>query len=195
LIYEYPEIEKDYPMTCFGAPKRHSEFYPLRDSRDKEWTENYNNRKARIAEGGTFIFCGPRGVGKTQQAISVMGYLYKVMRKTVRYATAYDITKGVFGRYNMSKHEIDKLGAPVDYFAPTLLIIDALEILKGSDAETRELNSLIDKRYGEPSKATILITNDLPSTLGEFLGESVVDRANETGGVIVFKGRSFRGQE
>ena len=190
--FEVHKGELTYPMTCFGAMKRHSDFLPLRDSVDTRWTENYNRRKIAVSNGGVYIFCGDRGTGKTQQAISIMGYFYKVLRKTVLYSTAYDITKGVYSRFNMGKAEKECSDMPTDYLRPSLLVVDAMEVLKGSDAENREMNSIIDKRYGDQAKATILITNDLPETIGEFLGESVVDRANETGGVIFFQGKSFR---
>ena len=186
--WNVPEIEHEYPLTWYGASKRHSDFVPLRDSTDEKWTKLYSHRKELMSKGGTFIFCGDRGRGKTQMAVSIMGYFHKVLRQTVRYCTAHDAMKSITSRFSITSDTKTTL----DFESPKLLILDACEVIKGSDFEIRELNSIIDKRYGEPVLSTIIITNDLPERIGEMLGESVVDRANETGGVFVFTGDSYR---
>ena len=187
-----PECEYSYPLTCYGAMKRHSDFLPAVHSTDKKWTEKYNERKKKMENGGVYIFCGNRGAGKTQMAVSIMGYFHKKLKRTVRYITAHNAIKAIKARFGSFGGDV-LLNDQAKFFdTVSVLVLDAVEILKGSDFEIRELNSIIDTRYGDPLFVTIIITNDKPEMISEILGASVVDRANESGKVYVFSGDSFR---
>ncbi len=53
------------------------------------------------------------------------------------------------------------------------------------------LNRIIDKRYGL-ERDTLLIGNVLPSGLPKALGDSIMSRARETGGVLECPWPGFR---
>jgi len=55
----------------------------------------------------------------------------------------------------------------------------------------RIIELVVDLRYGD-MKPTILIANTSVDNLAGVVGESVLDRCNELGGVLVFDWSSFR---
>jgi len=183
------------PMTDFGASKRHSDFRPLRDNDSEQWLSIYQEAKNALKYGGTFAFVGERGNGKTQAAISLMAYFNYNFDLSVRYTTAHDLFLALMGTF--SGHERGK-GEPnpaESFFGAKMLVIDALEVRKESAFEMRELSNLIDKRYGDPKKITVLISNDKPENLAEFIGISSIERMKEDGGIITFTGNNFRRKE
>jgi len=177
-------------LTTSGFPQRHSEFRPV-DSKCEEWAERYERLKPIVLGGGILFFIGKRGTGKTQIATTLSGYAL-TNKKRVKYLKAYEVFEGLMGRYEKDNNY---RGFIKDIIKVDILIIDALEVRKGSEFENRELNYIIDKRYDNPNATTILIANDTADSLKAFLGVSVFSRTEEVGGVITFNGRSFRKKE
>jgi DNA replication protein DnaC len=72
-----------------------------------------------------------------------------------------------------------------------MLVIDAFEVRGDSQFENRMMDHIIDKRY-DAMLATIVISNDKPEVLSSALGQSIMDRIAQTGGMIEMDGESFR---
>ena len=72
-----------------------------------------------------------------------------------------------------------------------LLIIDEVQERGNTAWEDRILTHIIDKRYSD-LKPTIVIANLTADALAAGLGESIVSRMQETGGIIEVTGESHR---
>ena len=57
----------------------------------------------------------------------------------------------------------------------------------------RELRELIDTRYREDQKPTLLLTNVKPNGLRDALDYSILDRIRENGAILQLWGTSYRG--
>lgn len=179
-------------LESFGVSKRHASFRPKNHSTCDDWLARYESIKETSMFGGIFALIGERGTGKTQLACSILGYRYYVHNDSVFYTTVNDLVQSLIGSASGGNTTGEKLFVG-NYVKPKVLVIDAFEIRKNSEFEIREINNLIDKRYGYPEKVTFLISNDTEDSLMEFLGESAISRMNETGGFLLpFVGKSFR---
>lgn len=177
-------------LTDFGAPKRHASFSPMENSECVVWSERYEKLKTYSDSGGTFVLIGINGGGKTQLSVSLMGYFFYKIEKTVMFIKACELTL----RLRESKNGGEKtyFSLVSQFIRPDLLVIDALENIKGSETDSMELNHIIDKRYEYGGKTTLLTTDQTEKATKELLTGSVVNRMSESGGWMVFDGMSFR---
>jgi DNA replication protein DnaC len=118
-------------------------------------------------------------------ATTLGGYML-TKKKTVRYIKAFDIFNGIVESFTERTGFVSPL-IKCDY-----LVIDSMELRKGSEFENRELNNIIDKRYDGLTKTTIIISNDTEHSIQAFLGSSAWSRASQCGGSIIFDGKCFR---
>lgn len=179
------EITKQLILNNF--PERHSVFR-ITESKCDKWSRVYQRLKPITKEGGIFLFLGKRGTGKTQMATTLSGYFLRD-KKTVRYIKAYDIFSGIVESYHTGDSVVSKL------IKSDVLVIDAVELRKGSEFENRELNHIIDKRYDGLELITIIISNDTQESIKAFLGDSTWSRVEQYGGVVTFDGKNFRERE
>jgi DNA replication protein DnaC len=77
------------------------------------------------------------------------------------------------------------------YLAPSLLVIDAIEVRSDSSFENLFLDHLIDTRYDQV-KDTILVGNLDEKQFAAAMGLSIVDRIHECGIKIICNWQSFR---
>ena len=75
-----------------------------------------------------------------------------------------------------------------------LLFIDELDATNDTVFDQRELKQLLDWRYSQGNKPTILLTNLPPDRLSDAIDISILDRVMDGGGLIELKGASKRGQ-
>lgn len=181
---------KNEAMHKAGCQERHRLFSPLQDSSCMEWSERYAKMKTALANGGMYAFIGKRGTGKTQMAVSLIGHFIYNLGKSCKYTEAYDIYESI--KQSFAGGELKEARNRKNFVDPDVLVIDALEVRAESAFENRELNYILNKRYGYPSKITILISNDTKQSFADFVGTSTVSRMDETGGFITFNGKSFR---
>lgn len=151
--------------------------------------------------GGIVAIIGDRGPGKSQYAawaIREFIFRYGLEAKNWRADDLFDALRTRFGKSQRAPKAPDQATEPADEarrilrFAP-LVVIDELHDRCETDWERRELERIIDHRYGA-QLATLLIANLDTAGLGELLGPSTLDRMHERGGVYTFGWASLRRQ-
>ena len=176
-------------MAESNIPKRHN-LFESSSSTDPEWDKKYCYMKERLNKRGIFIFCGPRGTGKTQMTACLMKVFVKSNLLSAKYCSIMDIFIALKATYNGEGKEHEVLHS---FVRPALLVIDECHERSESKWENTMFTHLIDKRYACHKLCTILISNLMPDALLASLGASILDRANETGGVVAFDNvRNFR---
>lgn len=130
---------------------------------------------------------GGRGTGKTRMAA-------EIIRDRLPIPSYYTTAMGIFLRireaYAKASNETES-GIVNQLSTCLLLVIDEIQERSNSEWEDRIITHIIDRRYGE-QKPTIIIGNLRPDAMAASLGDSIVSRANESGGIIQFIGQSFR---
>jgi len=171
-------------------PQRHIE---RNDHIGQGWLDVCADVSQRVEKGGALIvLCGPRGTGKTQivtEAASVVCAQYPNDDMPCVYETAIGAFVGI--RAAM-KGDAGEEGAVKRLVLPQLLVIDDFQDRGETEWEDRILTHVIDRRYQEPSKSTLIVTNLEPRAAADSLGPSVMDRARECGKFIECKWASFR---
>lgn len=136
---------------------------------------------------------GPRGTGKTQMAtVASAEYQRKMIPHGIvgvaRYARAMEFFMSVKEAYSASTSERD---AFEPFVRPRLLILDEVQVRNESKWEDNALTYLVDARYGA-CKRTILISNQTVEGFTESMGDSIMSRISESGGVILCNWKSYR---
>jgi DNA replication protein DnaC len=72
-----------------------------------------------------------------------------------------------------------------------LLVLDEIQERGNTSWEDRIITHILDRRYGD-LMPTVIIANLTKETLADCLGESIVSRMQETGGVMEITGKSHR---
>jgi DNA replication protein DnaC len=101
---------------------------------------------------------------------------------------------GIFLRIRdaYAKRTSETEGSIVDELSKCrLLVIDEIQERSSSEWEDRIITHIIDRRYGA-TLPTIIIGNLTPEFMEKNLGESIVSRVSETGGIIEMTGKSHR---
>lgn len=166
-------------------PKRH-EFAVVGLS--GEWFETKDALISKLGSGFTVALVGGRGNGKTQIGVELIRHLSRDYKQS-RYCTAFEFFMEVKAGYN------DQGGTEKEVIRsfqnPILLVIDEISKRSESEWENRLLYELINRRYND-MKDTLIISNQDGATLEEALGDSIVSRMRETGGIIECVWDSFR---
>lgn len=149
-----------------------------------------NKFKAMQDNGGSMIFYGTCGTGKTHLACAIANHIVSEKKGNVLYSKVYDVTASVKNSWSgkgATESEVIK-----QYTKPDLLIIDEVGVQFGSEAEQMILFRILNKRY-EDIKPTIIVSNLDEGGLTKFLGERLIDRMYEGGGgMVAFNWESHR---
>lgn len=163
------------------------------------WSKALAVVSEKIGNGVIIALIGPRGTGKTQIAVEVAKAKTKAFVRQDRFRpdkfALYSTAMGFFIALRQSydpKATTREGDALKSFLTPRLLILDEIQVRSGSEWEANMLTTMIDARYSGV-KDTILIGNLTPETLGKAVGDSVMDRMNEGGGVLVMDWDSMRG--
>ncbi len=144
----------------------------------------------RAGAGYLVALLGNRGNGKTQMATDAM-WEQCLASKRVRYSWAFSFFLDV--RATFDGGEGTEQAVVASYVAWDLLVIEEIAVRGGTQFEDNLLIHTIDQRYAA-MKDTILISNQTPEAFRASMGESVIDRLRETGGIIECTWPSFREQ-
>lgn len=150
---------------------------------------NFTKIMNKSEEGGIIALIGHRGTGKTRLAAEAMRNLAP---EKGLYATAMGLFLRLRASYGKaSKESEDEI---VREMARTpLLILDEVQERGNTAWEDRILTHILDRRYGA-MMPTIIIANLTEAALVDCLGESIISRLSETGGIIEITGPSHRVQ-
>ncbi len=129
--------------------------------------------------GCLLIVLGDRGTGKT-----VMATYWAGMLGTGRYVKVTDLFRAVRGTFSSDSKTTESEILQTYEKADFLVIDEAQERKKDSEWESVLLTNLIDKRY-DRFKPTVIIANLAETAVDEYLGASIVSRANRSGGGLV----------
>ena len=146
--------------------------------------------------GRSMMLLGQVGTGKTHLAT---GILQQVIRNfgsqglIGRYTTAGGIIRSV--KDTFSNRERTESQVYADLVAPHLLIIDEVGVQHGTDFERTVLFEVINGRYEQLRKPTIVVSNLGMADLRTCLGDRAVDRLRDKGGIpVLFRWASARGE-
>ncbi|GAA0721479.1 ATP-binding protein [Dokdonella soli] len=141
--------------------------------------------------GASLVLCGNPGTGKTHLACAI-GHALTDKLRTVQFGTVLSAVRHVKETYRRDSERTES-DAINDMVAPDLLIVDEVGVQIGSEHEKMVLFEIINERY-QQCRSTILISNLNQDELTTYLGERVMDRFREAGGVIAFDWTSYRGR-
>lgn len=150
----------------------------------KGFVQNFQER------GPSLVFIGNVGTGKTHAACAIGLELMRAGH-SVKYTSEYKMTKAIKGTWNEdSERSEDQVIR--EYLQPDLLIIDEIGLAFDSSAQRILFYQVMNGRY-EAMKPCIIIGNLTQAELTEHLGERILDRLREGGGVtVVFDWASHR---
>jgi DNA replication protein DnaC len=177
--------------TDAGVPERHRERLAFEGSADgKRWQAALERARKAIAANGQIAFIGTFGSGKTQMAVELIREATSSNR-TALFTTATKFLRAIKACYRdeAKTTEADILSQHVK---PHLLVIDEFHRRKGSDWENEQLFDVINERYNA-MKPMIIICNQSREQFDATMDGAILDRMNETGGVIECNWGSFRG--
>lgn len=189
----------DRLVSVSGIPARYldatidgfvAETLPQRRVRDacQRFVDGWPDASRR---GASAIFCGPPGTGKTHMACAVGLELVNRYFSPVAFHTALSAIRSVKETYRSDSH-LSEGDAIARLINPSLLILDEIGVQVGSDHERMLIFEIINERY-QQCRSTILISNLNKAELGEYLGDRIMDRFRECGGVLAFDWASHRG--
>lgn len=173
-----------HPRT--QVPKRYRAEW-ARPMLDGVWAGHFEKVMQKGEEGGIIALIGPRGTGKTRLAA-------ESMRNLAPDKGIYTTAMGLFLRIRASfgKDSRESESDIVSELAKTpMLILDEVQERGNTAWEDRVLTHILDRRYGQ-MVPTIIIANLTEAALVDCLGDSIVSRLTETGGIIEIDGPSHR---
>lgn len=139
--------------------------------------------------GASLVMCGSPGTGKTHLACAIGRELANNMR-SVFFSTVLAAIRHVKETYRRDSERAES-EAIRDLLEPDLLILDEIGVQVGSEHEKMILFEVINGRY-QDCKSTVLISNLSQDELLAYLGDRIMDRFREAGGVIAFDWPSHR---
>jgi DNA replication protein DnaC len=170
-------------------PRRHIEKLEFMHGPSLEMAEKH---VARVLSGDLLcILCGHRGPGKTQMA-AFWGQSVATDMKRARYYKCHDLLCKIREQFDKDRHRSDSAREELEMAKKChFLVLDEWSELAGTEWEKRTLTNLIDHRYDE-KLSTVIITNHSPSEAIVAVGESIWNRAEETGGILLCDWQSYR---
>ena len=173
-------------------PPRHATAVLADDDRGQAWRDKALGLIARLGQGGIVCLHGSRGGGKTQMAAQMAKAMCRREaqqpdgghRFPALYVRAMEIYMAIKATYTRDAGETE---AEVvhRYCRPLLLIIDEAHEKPDSAWAMSLLTLIVDKRYAEGRKDTVIIANaQTAQEMAALVGPSIASRAVETGGMV-----------
>ena len=176
-------------ISCMTqVPKRYREEW-ARPVVDADWMMNFGKVMKRVESGGIVALLGRRGTGKTRMAAEAMR---NFSPDKGSYTTAMSLFLRIRASFGKTSKESEE-DVVAEMATTPLLILDEVQERGNTAWEDRILTHILDRRYGAMTP-TIVIANLTETALAECLGESIISRLEETGGIIEIDGKSYREQ-
>lgn len=142
--------------------------------------------------GASIVMCGRPGTGKTHLACAIAESLITASLTSAEFFTVLGAIRSIKDTYRRDSEtsESDAIAALV---SPSLLVLDEVGVQVGSEHEKMLLFEIINERY-QQCRPTILISNLSGDELTVYLGERIMDRFRECGGILAFDWQSHRGK-
>ncbi len=173
-------------LASCGVPSRHLQ-RELDYSANLKWTEVNSKIRGKLGAGFLIALVGSRGRGKTQLAVSACRNAAEA-GGSILFVDALDIFMAIKDGFKST----DRERAIMDRFVkPSLLVVDEATERGETPWEDRMFGYILNKRYAA-QRDTLIIGNFDEGGLLKSLGASVIDRLNETGGIIECNWKSFR---
>jgi DNA replication protein DnaC len=143
--------------------------------------------------GTSVILCGTYGTGKTLLACAMAQAVIVRYGRSAAYTTALNAVRRIKDTWRQVDHVVETEKQAIAAFVkPDLLVLDEVGVQFGSEAEKLLLFDILNGRY-EDVKPTIVISNLDVNGMAGYLGDRVMDRLKEGGGMIVpFEWQSHR---
>ena len=151
----------------------------------QEFAANFSDHKQA---GDWLVLSGNPGTGKSHLAAAIM-------QQVMEHGTAFYTT--VIGLVRMFRDCWDAGATRTEaqvwqtLMQADLLVIDEVGVQYGSDAETLQINELLDRRYRELRPVMVLTNLDMQA-LRRTLGERVYDRMKQKARIVLFDWGSYR---
>lgn len=154
-----------------------------------KWWLTLDTISRQLDSGFLISLIGTRGTGKTQMATELIRANSRRNRSS-KYLLAMDIFLAVRGSYR-KESATDEAKVIEEFCRPKLLVIDEIQERAETAFEDRILTHLLNRRYND-EKDTLLLGNITVEEFRKAMGASIVDRLNETGGLITCDWPSYR---
>lgn len=178
-----PAARGIHPRT--GIPKRYRAEWER--PQDASWSDHFSKVMRSVAAGGIVALIGPRGTGKTRlSAEAVRNYA----PDAAVYTTAMELFLRIRASFGKASRE-SEAEIVAELAKADLLVLDEVQERGNSAWEDRLLTHILDRRYGAMAP-TIVIANLTEEALVGCLGESIISRLMETGGILEIDGPSHR---
>ena len=143
------------------------------------------------AKGASIVMCGRPGTGKTHLACAIANAVIDQYLASAEFYTVLNAIRSIKDTYrkDSDRSETQAIDALLE---PSLLVLDEIGIQVGSEHEKMLIFEIINERY-QNCRPTILISNLSADELTAYLGERVMDRFRECGGILAFDWQSHRG--
>lgn len=151
-------------------------------SKAKAYYSDFADKVSNGKPTSNLIVCGSVGTGKTHLASAVINQTVK-SGKVCKLRKVIDIIRMFKESWSKSTNYTES--DVIDHFSNLDgLIIDEVGVQFGSDTEKMVIFDIIDGRYNN-MLPTIFISNLALPDVKELVGERVIDRLREDGGVVV----------
>jgi len=142
--------------------------------------------------GRSMMLLGEVGTGKTHLGCAVAQHVIRHYGAFARYTSALAIIRDVKATFSKNA-ELTEHQVYSSLQTPDLLVIDEIGVQHGSDFERQVLFEVVNTRY-ERLQPTIVISNLGILGLRKCLGDRVIDRLSDVGGLaVLFNWPSARG--
>ena len=136
------------------------------------------------------ILAGDVGTGKTHSACAVAS-AFAARGDSVTYVTEHDLMTKLKGGIASGTDTSDFVRR---LCSCTLLIVDEAGDTASSEYKKDTLKDIVDKRWANHRRQTIVVSNLDGKALVEEMGKAAIDRLMDCGRVLVYRGKSRRGE-
>ena len=140
-----------------------------------------NQFDVAMQQGRSVLLYGASGTGKTHLAIGVLRHVTDA-GGTGRYTTAMDMVGTIRATYGSKASETEQ-AVMARLCSVDVLVIDEIGRQTDTTYEREQLWRIIDRRYAD-LRPSVLVSNLGKEALIGFLGQPMIDRLRESGGVV-----------